>query len=112
MPTTSPKPGPDSPVSTYGANNTDVSAAIGEQFAIELDSNASTGYSWSYKSSSDSVRLVSDDYKGQSDAIGAGGKQVFTFEATQAGTTELVFVYSRSTPSADDSTVKYTVTIH
>jgi len=68
---------------------------------LELESNSSTGYSWSVDDN-DYVELVADTYY-QSDAAkadpmiaGAAGKQVFVFKAVKAGTTEIKLNYTRS----------------
>jgi len=66
---------------------------------VELESNATTGYSWDCTISPESViRLVSDEYipdKNNEGITGAGGKQIFTFEAIAEGEAELVFSYLR-----------------
>jgi len=66
---------------------------------IELEANATTGYTWVYTMSPENViRLVSNEYvpdKTNEGITGAGGKQVFTFEAIAEGEAELVFSYLR-----------------
>jgi len=66
---------------------------------IELEANATTGYTWVYTISPEGViRLVSNEYvpdKNNEGITGAGGKQVFTFEAIAEGEAELVFSYLR-----------------
>ena len=67
--------------------------------AIELEANVTTGYTWLCTISPENViRLVSDEYipdKKNEGITGAGGKQVFTFEAIAEGEAELVFSYLR-----------------
>ena len=64
---------------------------------VELEANATTGYTWTCTISPENViRLVSSKYipNEHDDGItGAGGKQVFTFEAIAEGEAELVFSY-------------------
>ena len=66
---------------------------------VELEANATTGYAWVCTMSPENViRLVSDEYipdKNNEGITGAGGKQVFTFEAIAEGEAELVFSYLR-----------------
>jgi len=66
---------------------------------IELEANATTGYIWVYTISPESViREVSSEYipdKNKEGIAGAGGKQIFTFEAIAEGEAELVFSYLR-----------------
>jgi len=68
---------------------------------IELKSNATTGYKWVCAISPPEgvVRQVSDEYipdENKEGVTGAGGKQVFTFEAIAKGEAELVFSYLRT----------------
>ena len=66
---------------------------------IELDANATTGYTWVYTMSpEDVVHEVSNKYipdENPEKKPGVGGKQVFTFEAISKGEAELVFSYLR-----------------
>ena len=66
---------------------------------IELEANATTGYTWVYTMSPENViRLVSSEYipdKNNEKTTGSGGKQIFIFEAIAEGETELVFSYLR-----------------
>jgi predicted secreted protein len=66
---------------------------------IELEANATTGYTWVYTMSPGNViREVSSNYipdENPEGKDGVGGKQVFTFEAITKGEAELVFSYLR-----------------
>jgi predicted secreted protein len=66
---------------------------------IELEANATTGYTWVYTMSPKGViQEVSSEYvpdKNNEGITGAGGKQIFTFEAIAEGEAELVFSYLR-----------------
>jgi len=66
---------------------------------VELEANATTGYTWVCTMSPENVvRLVSYEYipdKNNEGITGAGGKQIFTFEAIAEGEAELVFSYLR-----------------
>src|SRR5277367_2466895 len=70
----------------------------GKQFSITLNANHTTGYSWQLAKPLDSATLtqISDDYHAAtSDAVGAPGEEVWTFESVAAGTVELNFEYVR-----------------
>ncbi len=66
---------------------------------IELEANATTGYTWIYTISPKGiVHEVSNEYipdKKNEGIDGAGGKHIFTFEAIAEGEAELVFSYLR-----------------
>ena len=65
--------------------------------SIELEGNATTGYSWVYTMSPEGViNELSNDYipdKTNDGIAGSGGKFIFTFEAVSEGEAELVFSY-------------------
>jgi len=70
----------------------------GKQFSITLNANHTTGYSWQLAKPLDPATLkqISDDYHAAtSDAVGAPGEEVWTFESVAAGTVELNFEYVR-----------------
>src|SRR5271154_3405503 len=70
----------------------------GKQFSITLNANHTTGYAWQLAKPLDPATLkqISDDYHAAtSDAVGAPGEEVWTFESVAAGTVELNFEYVR-----------------
>jgi inhibitor of cysteine peptidase len=88
----------------------------GKQFSITLNANHTTGYSWRLAKPLDPAMLqqISDDYHAAtSDAVGAPGEEVWTFESVAAGDVELDFEYVR--PFEKDAkpvkTAKYSVVI-
>jgi len=66
---------------------------------VELEGNATTGYSWQYTITPNGVvKEVSNDYVQNSiiqDAAGVSGTYTFTFEAVAQGEAEIKFFYSR-----------------
>jgi predicted secreted protein len=83
-----------------------------------LNSNPTTGYTWSIKSVGDEKILapMGNTYQGDGVKnqfiIGQGGRQYWQFKALQAGTTELQLVYARpweSVQPAQVFTLKVTV---
>ena len=90
---------------------------VGDTFVIELDSNPTTGYSWSLaKAEPNIVEKVSSVYQPRRTAerlVGSGGTEIWTFKAIAKGQTTLTFEYRRpwekGTPPAKEET--YTVII-
>ena len=76
-----------------------IQVTVGSQFRIVLESNPTTGYAWEITVPKEApLRLVDQRFDGpDTTLVGAGGRQVFEFAATSAGTTTLaVFAYRRS----------------
>lgn len=69
----------------------------GDAFTIILDSNPSTGYSWSFKvNKEDHVNFKSENFVAPADAMpGAGGKATFTFTVTGDGVSTIAFEYAQ-----------------
>ena len=70
---------------------------IGDKVTVRLCSNPTTGFQWSYEMSGDSV-LKEEDHdfeEPDSDVVGASGTDVWTFEGTAKGTTEVLMEYSK-----------------
>lgn len=95
-------PDPDAPVEirvTSGDANKEIAAKVGEFIVIELDSNATTGYSWSeLPGRTDSVlESKGDDYVAQPrpGMLGGGGKAYFRYLVKEAGTAEIKLGYAR-----------------
>jgi len=97
----------------FGEDDTTIEVTSGDDFAVELESNASTGYQWTATSSDEAVvREESSEYvEPSTDALGAPGEQRFVFSAGNAGTATLTLLYSRSfEDGADAREVTYSVT--
>lgn len=87
-----------------------------EPFRVQLEENATTGYSWTYKISSASVKRISEKSEpiaAQADLVGAPVQKTWTFRADRPGTYTLTFVYARSWEANDSSaqTMTYTVKV-
>lgn len=67
----------------------------GEQFSVVLAGNPTTGYTWQNAADSTTlVELVGEiDFKADSSAIGAGGRQTLTFKAATHGEGALKLEY-------------------
>jgi inhibitor of cysteine peptidase len=75
-----------------------VELSVGQSLVVTLDSNASTGYSWSLAQNSDETVLtkIEDEYIApQTNLVGAGGKEEWTFKALKKGTSIISLGYSR-----------------
>lgn len=75
-----------------------VTVAAGQTFLIALDSNPTTGYSWSALPGFDAavVTVVGSSYRGPDRALpGAGGTQIVVLRALAPGTTKLRLGYAR-----------------
>jgi inhibitor of cysteine peptidase len=103
----------------YTRDQTSITASVGEQFIIELQSNATTGYQWSLAKPLDTavIKKVGSRYipPGSSGGtVGAGGVEQWTFQGVGKGTTTIVMGYSRpfekGTPPTQ--TVTFDVTIN
>jgi predicted secreted protein len=76
----------------------EIRVLAGKQFSVTLVANHTTGYSWRLATPPDpaTLKLVSNDYHAaDSDAVGAPGEEVWTFESVVPGTAELDFEYAR-----------------
>ena len=84
---------------TYTSKNTDIEASVGENFTISLESNQSTGYTWSVGMISDNSQVVVTgmDYDlPDNGKTGQGGAEVWHLKAVATGTVKLMFYYARS----------------
>ena len=72
---------------------------IGDKFRIELAANSTTGYQWQIQTPTDDtvIALASSEYldPDESAGLGAGGTQVFVFEATGVGSATILIYYLR-----------------
>jgi inhibitor of cysteine peptidase len=72
--------------------------ALGQEFAITLASNATTGYHWELVAPLDEtvVKLISSEYKTpDTKALGAPGQEIWTFRAVGKGNTVIGLKYVR-----------------
>lgn len=75
-----------------------VKTAVGKEFVITMDANATTGYGWQLAKPIDDnlIKLVSSEYvQDKTELVGSGGKSIWTFKAVQAGKAQLFFKYIR-----------------
>lgn len=84
---------------TFRSQGETIEARVGDQFQIELDANASTGFSWELAEplNADVLKKVGNEYRdaGAGGAVGAPGTDVWTFEAVGPGEVEIKLKYFR-----------------
>lgn len=87
---------------------------VGDVFEVLLESNPTTGYSWTVAEQPDGIALVSSDYEApDTSLVGAGGVEVFEFEATAAssGVLRLDYIRPFDDPVVAADTVEFALTI-
>jgi len=96
---------------------TSISVVNGHDFLVALASNPTTGYSWTANVSNANVENEGSAYQAHPVAahmVGAGGQQIFAFEASAKGAATITFSYARpwekGTPPV--KTVVFHVTVH
>jgi predicted secreted protein len=72
-----------------------INLSVGQTYTVTLDSNPSTGYSWTATFAGQNIRLVNQEFTSTSTLLGASGKEAIEFEALAVGTTEVRFAYQR-----------------
>jgi inhibitor of cysteine peptidase len=88
--------------------------SAGRTFTITLESNATTGFTWSQDIADDKIVAFEGVVYNEPDtsAMGAPGSQTFTFKAVAEGTTTITLTYARlweSVPPANTRTITVTV---
>ena len=75
----------------------DFTMEIGDKLYVELCSNPTTGFEWSYEMSDDTVVKEEDhDFEApEGDVPGAPGKETWTFVAIEKGTTAINMEYNQ-----------------
>lgn len=100
---------------TYTETSSEIAASVGENFTISLESNQSTGYSWSVGMVSDNAQVVvaGMDYDlPEGSKTGQGGAEVWHLKAVAPGSVKLMFYYARSwEKDAPAKTLTFNVTI-
>jgi inhibitor of cysteine peptidase len=76
----------------------DIASSPGKQFTLALEANHSTGFQWELVKDPDAsvVALASTTYEQEPNAEpGAGGKEIWTFDAVGTGWAKIELVYRR-----------------
>ena len=86
-------------ITTYTNPSQTINATVNGEFAIALDSNPTTGYSWNASYDASLLSLEKEKYQPSEKEpalVGAGGTQHYQFKALKAGSTEINLTYLRS----------------
>ena len=86
---------------------------VGDKIRVELCSNPTTGFEWSYEITIENVVKEEDhDFEPpEGDVPGAAGIEFWTFEAVEKGTTEVQMEYSQPWEGGLKAEWTYTVTV-
>ena len=88
---------------------------VGEEFFIAMESNPSTGYSWTQQTGDGSVLAYEGNVKQNPNPTvpGAPGQQIFIYHANRSGTSTITFQYSRAydTNTAPGKMVTFTINV-
>jgi inhibitor of cysteine peptidase len=83
-------------------------------FTVTLESNQTTGYSWELKEIGDTsiLQKTSNEYIApDTNLVGAGGQEVWTFKALKAGETTLTMEYSQPWEGGDKANKTFSITV-
>jgi len=101
-------------IATYTDPSQTINATVNGEFAIALDSNPTTGYSWNVSYDASLLSLEKEEYtpdKTEPGLVGAGGTQRYQFKALKAGSTEINLTYLRTWEEGYIDQKVFTVTI-
>lgn len=77
-------------------------------YTLKLDSNPTTGYTWSYKVDNEGIiKETKNEYipdKTEAGIVGSGGVQQFSFKGIKEGDVTVTFEYARSWDKSDTQT--------
>lgn len=85
---------------TLADSGAEIVLNVGQELILELESNPTTGYRWEVVDSTDEILRLKGEPQFESSAggelVGAGGVEIFRFEALQEGQAALWMIYHRS----------------
>jgi inhibitor of cysteine peptidase len=94
----------------------EVEVAAGGSVTLMLESNPTTGFSWSEEtqiSDTTVLKQVSHEYIApDSEVVGASGQEVWKFEALKEGTSTISLEYSRPWEGGEKGEWTYTLTVN
>ena len=86
-----------------------------QTMTLSLDSNPTTGYSWTVTQDPELFTVTEEFVEGENSEgfVGVGGQQVFTLTPDNAGTSAVTFTYSRpwEDPEQEITVIAYTVDV-
>ena len=97
---------------TKDDNGKTIQSHVGDTVVVQLDENATTGYTWAVNKPDASVLpLQNSTYTPAGNAPGQGGQRQITFVAKNPGTVQLQFKYWRSFVGDSSIVDRYSVTV-
>jgi inhibitor of cysteine peptidase len=72
-----------------------IRATVGETFAIALEGNPTTGYTWQAAIDPEYLELVGETFEPVGEGVGSGGQEVLRFRALAPGNSEIECEYRR-----------------
>ena len=93
--------------------HTNIEMEVGDKIRLKLCSNQTTGFQWEYEVTTENIVKEEDhDFEEpEEDIVGAAGIELWTFEAVEKGTTELLMEYSQPWEGGLKAEWTYTITI-
>lgn len=90
--------------------DTTIEAGAGSTFTLSLEANPTTGFNWAETVDGSAVRSEGGEYEAPGEAApGRGGRQIYTYEAVEAGTATIELTYSQV--GSGDVGQRYTVSV-
>jgi inhibitor of cysteine peptidase len=99
-------------VKRYADPGTPIQVAAGEEFALELEGNPTTGYTWQITADSQVLELLGQEFEAGGEGVGAGGREVIHLRALADGETELACEYRRPWDKESRDTRHFRVVIY
>lgn len=99
---------------TEDDSGSEVAVSLGDVIEISLEENPSTGYRWEVVSPPEMIELTSDEYlEPDTDAVGAPGERLLTYEAIAdgAGILRLEYIRPFDDPPVAERVVEYVVIV-
>ena len=82
--------------SAYKHAGAEFTVEVGDKVRVNLCSSPTTGFKWEYTLTGNSVIEEDHDFEEpEGDLVGAAGTEMWTFEATSAGASEISMEYSQ-----------------
>lgn len=94
------------------ASDETVHTMAGNDFMMKLDSNPTTGYKWMPNYDPFYLELISDEFTLETNMMGSGGTQRFSFRALKSGETEIEMMYRRPWDKKPLRSRKFTININ
>jgi inhibitor of cysteine peptidase len=95
----------------FGTPGQTIRVSAGERFAVVLEGNPSTGYTWQVSADERYLELLTQDFEPHGQGVGAGGQEVFHFRGLAAGECTITCEYCRPWDQTARDTASFEVQI-